>query len=696
MKKSFLILLLPFLAFCQDEYIPLVDTNQLVTVQLGKYSGTSLTTSDFVTTLSDVPYRFFTQPVGVRFTSTDGYWSIAIPNLGQSGNLGVKPGALSYSGRPVQDNSNGLAYNYKYFPSLVALYRFIESAYIAGFRSAFEFTSTAPTSVYANVDVPTLIADCLSGTNGAFRSSVVDLLSSLKSSSLSSSSHLDDISNTLADFMTDYEKVNFFEFSTFQASVDFALNAGYISSSKAQELKDRYNSLAGNPSRNDFDLATRQFLNQAAKASNSLSSLLSNNQGIKELGEDFNEALVDHMNDGFNAAAHFHGATTNLLQRITNNTEQIKNDLHAWRTDATNRLERQWDGIKKIRDNTGDTAAGVSSIVNNGVKIQGPVQVVLGTDFLGIEINPGDLNQLIQGFASGADSAMKKWLDEWDLFKDSQLPYMSRFSSFIETNTNLLLSIDSKFDPSYTNVFNLIYNQLTNNVCTNNISALLLDDYQTFVDSSKYPSLVSSLPPDLSAALSSFGFADSSEYSGRWWVFQSANMALQSQLALTNAALSSTLLHALSAIDDSDSSGGSLLSRWLSLIDSIPDPEEIQRSLADATNIVSNIGFERVDTLYSMATQDLFSVVKGIYQDKSLPDKIRFVFIPAKDGHEEKFVDIPVGDHSSLWSLFRSGMAFALSVVTLLLFPKYVSWLVSRYTRLVERIIKSLHAYTHQ
>lgn len=197
----------------------------------------------------------------------------------------------------------------------------------------------------------------------------------------------------------------------------------------------------------------------------------------------------------------------------------------------------------------------------------------------------------------------------------------------------------------------------------------------------------------MSSALSSFGFSDSSEYSGRWWAFITANSAYQSTLLSTNAALASTLLSALEQIDDDEE--GSLLTRWLSLIRSLPDPEELQIMLSDASNIVSNVGFDRVDSFYNTVTSDFANVTQNVFRDKSLPSVLSLTYLPAIEGRAAKVVEIPVGDHASLWSLFRGGIAFAISVVTLILFPKYLSWLLTHYISLVQRVIRSLHAYIH-
>ena len=136
-----------------------------------------------------------------------------------------------------------------------------------------------------------------------------------------------------------------------------------------------------------------------------------------------------------------------------------------------------------------------------------------------------------------------------------------------------------------------------------------------------------------------------------------------------------------------------MLSRWLSLIASLPDKEELDQAIESASNIVNNVGFDQVDVLYDRATNDFSAAISQMYQDRSLPNSLLITLVPESHGRPARYVSIPVAERAGLWSLFRSGMAFGLSVVTLILFPKYLLWLLTRYTRLVEKIIKSLKAY---
>lgn len=605
-------------------------------------------------------------------------------------------------------------------PDVHALYSTLARLYLSGYRN-YDQIFVSASSIYLNFTPNVVISDVLTGTNTPLRATVLSALSQINNALQGISSGIQNIRIDLGQFQTDYQSVNSLALnpssftydsipsiggSDFNYAVDSVLQSPYYSDSFKSLLASSLGSVYSD------------FVSQAVQ----MYQLDQSSPGSPGYGKTFNDYLTSPGSVGSSRNYHYSTPLTNEMRRMTldwsrdttnqlaRNTANITNQLQQWKRELHDDVDNigvalgsvitDGGGQNSVRVDISGSSSPVHVTVDNldiGVTLSGPVQLD-ATQFNAFSEDLGKAGDYMERLFN----EFKWWAwDSPDSWKKGFLDRdFSRLSSNVQEQVSLQHSISNllaNFALNFTNNTEFaISNALAGFSFPSTNDYLLLSDYQSFIDSSKYNAVVSSLPDDLAAALSSFGFVDSSEYSGRWWVFQSANMALQSQLALTNAALSSTLLNALSAIDDSEDSGGSLLSRWLSLIDSIPDPEEIQQSLADATNIVSNIGFERADALYSTATQDLVSVVKGIYRDKSLPDNIRFVFIPAAQGREEKFVDIPVGEHSSLWSLFRSGMAFALSVVTLILFPKYVSWLVAHYTRLVERIIKSLHAYTHQ
>ena len=717
MKKYLIALfaLAPVLCFGDSsEFVP----NRLYTfLWTGPNKYTTISGSDYFTKL-DGEYGVYSVLFNHRFaigfnqrdTSHNRY--LAFPSQSTLYDLSLNTYSKATVAFPIHGTSNGVncCYSPFVYPSVSRLLTASSSLFASGYRGpGFTEIFTSNLTSYVNVDFKLLISDVLSSTNNTYQSIVLDCLNNIHSSLSGINTSINNINVDLGQFQNDYSFVNSSQLNISNV-IDFAEADSIIPSRLASSLKSmaRDSSNLGYINSVLDSYRAAQWLPLAFSDSD-LASPLSNDsrvkRGLQNIGDSF----------GAGAAGHYTTPLTNELRRmsndwvnetkaaLSNNTQKIKDDLAAWKNQLHG-TQTSIDNSAANINNTLNNIAGGSSVVR--VNVQNQDIGVTITD--PVTIDPTQFNAFSEDLGKAGDYMERlfnefKWLawDSPDSWKKGFLDRdLSRLSSNVQDQVSIQHSISNllaDFALNYTNNAQFaISNALAGFTFSSTNDYLLLSDYQSFIDSSKYKDVVSSLPDDLAAALSSFGFSDSSEYSGRWWVFQSANLALQSQLALTNAALSSTLLNALSAIDDSDDSGGSLLSRWLSLIDSIPDPEEIQQSLSDATNIVSNIGFERADALYATATQDLVSVVKGIYRDKSLPDNIRFVFIPAANGREEKFVDIPVGDHSSLWSLFRSGIAFALSVVTLLLFPKYVSWLVSHYTRLVERIIKSLHAYTHQ
>lgn len=711
-------LLIALLAFapvlCFGDYTDLNSSSPCrLYVFKASSSGTFPTTTaapNKPTTISDLFNHSLSSAFGISFKSSSG--DLVHPKQSISSSL---PTNRTYTvDYPVVSDSIYYCLEYA-CPQLYSLFSLASHAYADGNHfNSLRVAYSDSSNTYINFVPIDFVSELLTSTNSVYRSSVIRCLSTLP-----------DINNSLSSIDRNLiilanRSTSDFDFSSLSNRLLAAQNLGL-----QNEMPVDVDTALDNLNLSNYDTSSPEFsaiYESMARSYDRALSAIETLSGLSAISVDPSSRsnlndLLKQFGDSLSAggAGHITTPLTNQMQRmstdwvnetkaaLSNNTQKIKDDLQAWKN--------QLHGTQTSIDNS---AANIYNTLNNIAGGSTVVRVNVANQDIGVTItdpvtiDPTQFNSFSEDLGKAAEYMERLYTEfrHWYLFDENGWlkGFMHNFNEFLLPNVQTQLSVQqaisnllANFAFNYTNNTEFaISNALAGFSFSSTNDFLLLSDYQSFIDSSKYIDVVSSLPDDLAAALSSFGFSDSSEYSGRWWVFQSANMALQSQLALTNAALSSTLLNALSAIDDSDDSGGSLLSRWLSLIDSLPDPEEIQQSLADATNIVSNICFERVDALYSAATQDLLSVVKGIYQDRSLPSTIRFVFIPAAEGREEKYVDIPVGDHSSLWSLFRSGMAFALSVVTLLLFPKYVSWLVSHYTRLVERIIKSLHAYSHQ
>ena len=330
-------------------------------------------------------------------------------------------------------NSVNCYLSYRYLPRVYSLF-LICGAYFQSSPSSSVFKVTGN---YATCIPSEVVQEVLFSTNNLVVSSFLNQLKSLDSS-LSNISELVDVNAyTLSDILDNVSGyVGPLRSRPFTEQIEaFSKNMGiydaYISPDQLQLYKDHYNSLA------DSDpLAAAHYADSILGSLNSAQSLLNLQRAISDVWPRTNDALdslgqhlTDHLNDsvnqGFSASAHIQGATTNMLQRMTNDTAQIKQDLQAWRNDTTNRLERQWDGIKKIRDNTGETAAGVDNIVNYGVKIQGPIVVHQDSDArFNVSLSDANLSTINNNIASGAREAMRMWLEEWDAFKASQIPYM--------------------------------------------------------------------------------------------------------------------------------------------------------------------------------------------------------------------------------------------------------------------------------
>ena len=695
MKKSLLIVLLPFLSFADDVYDFLAYSNSVCNITLGKYSGTTLNEVTYTSSFVNLRMRLLREKVAVRYFPSSQV--IGIPNLGFTGSS-PSTSSAQYSLRPVSCTYNGITYSFhwRYFDDLTSLYLALQAALKAGYNSPVLDVQAvgSDSSKYINVCFGDFVFDVLTGTNTLYRSIVVNSLATVNSNlsnlllgidSLSSS--INGVSSNVNDIANSFNNAYYYSSLSFSDLLESAIESDIIDPYRADEIQQRFDSFSSNPSQQSNYAS---FVRDMLSAARSLSALYSNSNLVSDVGRQLSSSLNDSINSGVSGAAHFHGATTNLLQRITNDTAQIKHDLQAWRTDTTNRLDRQWDGIKKIRDNTGDTAAGVAHIVNDGVKINGPVQVTLGTDNLHVEIANTDLDRLVNGFADASDSAIQKWLREWDLFKDSQLPFMARFSSFIESNTNILTSIDSKLDFGFTNVFDCIYSVLTNfHFAASTNSYLLLSDYADYINTSGLSDLLGVLDDDsysdLKNELFSLGAADVSSGYGRWWRYYTGLSTIQasSVFKISNLLFDHEKLLKDLKRENSDVVELSDFNVFSELLSKIPSQTHIDNQISALTNSIDQSGFVRIRELIPDLTNRL-SLASDLYDhDFALPTDISWVLIPADSSLNirERVIHISPSEHYRVFQVLHYGIAFSYCIVNLILLPKFLLLLVRLFDR---------------
>lgn len=76
-----------------------------------------------------------------------------------------------------------------------------------------------------------------------------------------------------------------------------------------------------------------------------------------------------------------------------------------------------------------------------------------------------------------------------------------------------------------------------------------------------------------------------------------------------------------------------------------------------------------------------FSPFRGLFD--SVPESLVFF----KTGNDQ-YITIPVGDVPNAWLVIRLGVSFFLAAVNVILFPKFVLWVVLLFSKLSRRFVK--------
>lgn len=624
--------------------------------------------------------------------------------------------------RPIIVSSNDVSYCAPlccFAPKTYSLYLFC-NAYYRSNPESLSFTSYSGGLVAFNPRQ--VLQEILFSTNSVLVSSFLSELSGINNSVSSLSPVLSNISSyvdengymlsDILDILSGY--VGPLKSKPFTEQIDAysKLSNSYVGGlapSQLQYIKDTYNSLA------DTDiLAATRYADSVLSGLRQASDIIGFNQAVKDfglaantalfdLGSEYNKGLENSVNQGFNASFSVQGATTNLLQRMTNDTAHIKQQLADGRVAITNQLERQWDGIKKIEQHTGDSASTLDTIKRNGVKIDTsgsavPVVIQSGSQTpVFVNIDAEDLNFLATTINEGSSSLWATWLNTWrdwnaseQNFRNRQRDYMVNLNTYIHSNYLHSASIDRKLDFGFTNIFDSIYFALTNlDLAASTNSYMLLSDYADYISSSGLSDLLDILDDDsysdLKGELFSFGAVDVSEGYGRWWRYFTGLSTIQanSVFKISNLLVAHENLLKELKRDNTDVVELSDANVFSELLSKIPSQTHIDNKISELTNSIDQSGFVRIGELIPDLTNRL-SLASALYDhDFALPTDISWVLIPgdAKLNVKERVVHISPSEHYRVFQVLHYGIAFSYCIVNLILLPKFLLLLVRLFDR---------------
>ena len=380
MKKLILFLIL----------LPCVLFGEYNLISSRRYTYTGVGTTSFstlsVTASSSSTQGFEDAIFSSTFNKVIGFSCTFLTTGTPSPNLQFKSSSsysIDYPFRVLTNDSINVYYDWgSCAPNTYALYSMLARLYLSGYRN-YENIYTNANTAFLNFIPSRVVSDVISGTNTAWRSSVLSSLSLINNSLQGINSSINNINVDLGQFQSDYQTVNFLSLSDFNSVVDNYASQGYIDQVSADYYKSQYNSLSGD-SKSFYASSIAELLANTQKMSNDFNwmSLPRNSNKV--------DKVFTQMGDSFGAGAAGHYTTplTNEMKRmsndwvnetksaLSNNTQKIKDDLAAWKN--------QLHGTQTSIDNS---AANIYNTLNNIANGSSVVRVDLGSVSFGVTLS---------------------------------------------------------------------------------------------------------------------------------------------------------------------------------------------------------------------------------------------------------------------------------------------------------------------
>ena len=562
--------------------------------------------------------------------------------------------------------------------------------------------------VICNFNIGEVFHDVLTGTNTNFRSQLLSQLSNVNGS-------LQSLALSLGTVSSDYKTVNNLYLNP---SKDILLNSAANSvtlngdSGGSQNLTRLYSdSYAGRESEITkalSDLARSQLQSVWLSTLDPESPFFGNN---------INDILNDPLK--FQQAASHGGGGSSLanimrdVKRLSTNdwSAGVTNQLANNTASITNQLAHMFDegttigsALANLQDRSLQTAENTCSIdsrLANGITVavvnQGGTSVGVHLDGP-IIIDQQQFNSLGVPLSS-LQNTISDWYSDWYSFFSVSSPvykwenFYNMVSSFNDQNHIDLVAVTNSFSSlsSLSNLLAKIDEHLTNSlpnltnfaIVSSSFSALLLDHYEDYISNSVYSSSISKLESDYPSVYSNlleFGLSPSGD--GDFWTLFGSSL-IQLDILADNFISDMALVRKFA----DDHIEGGFFAGINSIVEMFPSSSQLGDDLDNATNRLYEISLASTNLVlnFESVTNIAPSVFKPFADSFDSPPSGDIVFFKTANNH---YVSIPVHEQSSVWSLLRMGIAFALIAVQFILFPKFVLMIVVLFDRLSSRFIK--------
>lgn len=723
MKNRFLLVaaLLPLLSFAYVD--PSTCDFYAAYVASFKPSSTNVVLSQFIVDSYDSILNIYkTQTLGITmnrvhnisnrsitspFTSTNGYVTTTASR------------GLDYQIRFSSPDFVTKYYSPRLFREIDLIYLFAFDLAAARFESSgLELLHTSGSVTYWNYNYQKCISDIISSTNSIFSQILLSHLSNI-SSSLSS------IGSTVNSINSDYQQFNYLSlnpdytvFSSRQAA-PLTSKGDSIQESNLQKLLQYYDLRSYERSRALAELSRDNLKSVVTAIADPYSEFYG--QDVDTVLNDpgmFQRAIQSGGGCGSVAsiARDIKKLSTNdwvsaVTNDLANNRASITNQLAQNTADIKDKLDHMFESNdpsttgRAIRDIAGNASTLASAVHNNRVVVTventTPVSVLLDGP---INLDQSQFTQLSTPLA-GLERRIDTWYQDWYSFFSPNvtgynwIQFFDMVSSFKDVNHTDLVSLQS----CVSNLLLSFRGDITNLVVSTN-GYLLLSDYADYIHSGGLDTLLDVMDDDsysdLKSEIDSLYHADTAEGYGRWWRYFTGLSTVQansifklSNIFQAHEKLLKDLKRDNSDLDVEDASDPSVFRK---LLYTIPSDEDTFNKLSQLTNSIDQSGMASIQKLIPDLT-NRFNVAASLYdKDFVLPSEISWELIPADPSINSpaRIVTIFPSEHYRLFQLLHFGLAFSYCLVNIILFPKFLLFLVRLFDRVWNKSEKLIYNST--
>ena len=605
-----------------------------------------------------------------------------------------------------------------YVPRVSSFYVAALSLFKQGYRGPGLEVFNSGVYSCVNVYLPELVPAVLSSTNTVFSQVLFSQLSSINSGVVNILTDLSGINSSILSLAPyNFEQVSNYVYSVSKESSGNQIVGGFSINPDIvlESLDPSKHDLSTPEARQLFDFqrdATARGVTLAAALAG-LTQLITSDpvsgSTLSGLGKSFNHAVNNNLH---NLSGHVSGIAENVRRLSTNDWASVVTNRLANNTASiTNQLAHMFDDpsapgtIGSHVANISGAAGTLASTVSGGaVSVRLSGQEVFGVHLdAPVSIEENQMSTVTFPLDSLRDN-VSHWYSDWTDFYFSSSPekgwvkFFDLFSEFKDVNHSDLVSILSCVSnvlvsfTIYTNEFPFaISNAIAGLSLSSTNSYLLLSDYADYIHSGGLDALLDVMDDDsyidLKSEIDSLYHADTAAGYGRWWRYFTGLSTVQansifklSNIFQAHEKLLKDLKRDNSDLDVQDASDPSVFRK---LLYTIPSEEDTFNKLSQLTNSIDQSGMVRLQQLIPDLT-NRFCVAASLFdKDFILPSEISWTLIPGDPSINSKarIVTIRPSDHYRLFQMLHFGLAFSYCLVNIILFPKFLLFLVRLFDR---------------